>query len=478
MTTPKTTPALCPSGRSLQRSPNLHQTINLSILLFLAAYTLPLRICLAYSGGTGEPNNPYQIANAADLLYLGSDEPNYDKSFILTADIDLASYNFSNSVIAAYSYDLNGVHGYPFVGSFDGADHKINNLTINASENAYGIGLFGKTGTSYDEFGNSYSEIKNLNLENINIIFNNSLPYTGPRIGGIVADNEGITIDNCKIFMNITSNDTGDNIGGLVGYSKGGSIVNCFTKGNLWVSSNLGAHGFTISGGLVGYNYESTIISSYSDCNIFCQFNDIDSFVWIGGLVGYNTGEVNDCYSTSSITGSAPIHSYYGIGGLMGANLATIRNCYSVGEVNVMNICCGYVGGLVGQGNEDIIISSYFLDVNGPANGLGTPRSDAQMRQQATFVGWDFVNVWWILQNVTYPKLNWQRYLPPGGPGGPGGPGNGLYFPDYNFDGIVNFVDFAILADAWHTDNPFISLDNDSDVDIYDLAIFCDNWLK
>jgi len=42
-----------------------------------------------YSGGTGEPNDPYQIATATDLIALGETPEDYDKHFILTADIDL-----------------------------------------------------------------------------------------------------------------------------------------------------------------------------------------------------------------------------------------------------------------------------------------------------------------------------------------------------------------------------------------------------
>jgi hypothetical protein len=42
-----------------------------------------------YSGGTGEPNDPYQIATAADLIALGEDPNDYGKHFILMADIDL-----------------------------------------------------------------------------------------------------------------------------------------------------------------------------------------------------------------------------------------------------------------------------------------------------------------------------------------------------------------------------------------------------
>nr|MBP7052946.1 hypothetical protein [Phycisphaerae bacterium] len=42
-----------------------------------------------YAGGVGEPNDPYQIATAADLIALGETPADYDKHFVLTADIDL-----------------------------------------------------------------------------------------------------------------------------------------------------------------------------------------------------------------------------------------------------------------------------------------------------------------------------------------------------------------------------------------------------
>jgi hypothetical protein len=48
---------------------------------------------------------------------------------------------------------------------------------------------------------------------------------------------------------------------------------------------------------------------------------------------------------------------------------------------------------------------------------------------------------------------------------------------DYNEDGIVNFIDYAYFADAWQSENADISLDDDNDVDIDDLALFCEDWL-
>lgn len=48
---------------------------------------------------------------------------------------------------------------------------------------------------------------------------------------------------------------------------------------------------------------------------------------------------------------------------------------------------------------------------------------------------------------------------------------------DFNGDDIVNFLDYAEFAKAWQTQNPGRSLDGDSDVDIYDLKLFCEDWL-
>jgi hypothetical protein len=47
----------------------------------------------------------------------------------------------------------------------------------------------------------------------------------------------------------------------------------------------------------------------------------------------------------------------------------------------------------------------------------------------------------------------------------------------FNGVGIVNFLDYALFADAWQNQNSSRSLDGDRDVDIYDLKFFCEDWL-
>jgi parallel beta-helix repeat protein len=49
--------------------------------------------------------------------------------------------------------------------------------------------------------------------------------------------------------------------------------------------------------------------------------------------------------------------------------------------------------------------------------------------------------------------------------------------PDFDRDVVISFNDYAILASAWQTIDPNMSLDTDDDVDMDDLAEFADYWL-
>ena len=511
-----------------------------SWLFFLTANS-----AFAYSGGNGEPNTPYQIADVNNLLELRADVNNYDKFFVLTADINLAGYDFNTAVIAPYDYNsyIGELKGTPFTGVFDGACHKISNLRINGGDYTGYLGLF-----SYVEDG----AIINLGLEDVNIMAGRYSCTIGGLVGFLwsTGAGNGGKCSNCysKGVVSVGVNPGG--IGGLVG-SNWGDINNCYSKGAVFAAggdnSHIPCYGF---GGLVGANggidlvsIESGYISnSWSSCDVNCGV----MLGGIGGLAGMANGNVSNCYATGTVSGgtyswdlgglvgvngggnintsfsTGPVigqgNSLNYLGGLVGLCEGNISNCYSSGDVNggtgssyvggllglvdsysIVSNCYsvgdvnggGDVGGLIGAFYGGVINSCYFLEGSGPGNGYGTPLADSQMKQQASFVGWDFVgetingteDIWWILENITYPKLNWQRIIPPnpcglGGPGGHGGPDDGgIYFPDYNFDNFVNFLDFAIFANAWLTENPFISLDDDSDVDINDLKIFCDYWL-
>jgi hypothetical protein len=367
--------------------------ISLTVIIALAAGSA----FGSYSGGTGDPNNPYQIATKADLLVLASDANDYVKCFILTADINMEGQVFTTAIIAPDTSSSSGFQGTAFAGTFDGNGHKITNFTINEETNNY-IGLFG--------YINSGGSVKNLGLENCSV---SGTAY----VGGLVGYSGG-NISNCYSTGTVGGSVW---VGGLVGDNGGGSsITNCYSTGAV-------SGGSQHVGGLVGMN-NSSITNCYSTGSVIGSSNSY----YVSGLVGTNfTGSISNCYSTGSVSGSSDV------GGLVGYNNSDINNCYSTCSVSGDL----RVGGLVGSNSGSV--SSSFWDINTsgqPASAGGTGETTAQMKTLSTFTsaGWDFVNVWGIGNSQTYPYLKLLTGFNPA---------------DLNYSGMVDFADFAILAANW-----------------------------
>jgi The GLUG motif len=424
------------------------RTFNRMVVTLVVAAVLFGQICFAkykYSGGSGTADDPYQIANADDVLTLSANTIDYssddfNKCFVLTADIDLNSVsNFSAAVVGV------------FEGVFDGAGHKISNLTVkNEVYQQHYLGFFG---TNY-----GIGQIKNLNMENVSITGGDGTTNSGgivgcnygsisncsssgtittgsagsAAVGGLVGHNfsDG-TISNCHSTCDINNGNSASSIGGLVG-SNSGDINDCFSTGDI----NVGDDAVYI-GGLAGYNTDTirncystgAVIgrtdpaglgglvgdndagSSISGCYATGDVIGGDDSTDNGGLAGYNFGTISNSYSTGAVTGgdnSDGLGNTCVLGGLVGLNISSISNCYSSGTVTGGSGAFA-LGGLVGFNNPGTttINSSYFLDAN-CNNGLGALLTNTQMKHKANFVGWDFNSVWQIAEGVSYPKLAWQ----------------------------------------------------------------------
>jgi len=299
-----------------------------------------------YAGGTGEPNEPYQIATAADLIALSESPEDYDKHFILTADIDLdpnlpGRKVFDKAVIAPDTNDTKDYfEGVSFTGAFDGKSHVISNLHIQGGDYPGYLGLFGQL--------DSGAMVSNLGLEAVDV------NGTGNYVGGLVGQNDGSIATSYSTGTVSGSWYFSDEVGGLVGlnygsiamsYSTGkitgrwnvgglagsnsGNITKCYTMGT--VSGD-----FQI-GGLVGVNGVGTVTECYST-------GTVSGDMGVGGLVGLNWEEITMSYSTGTVTGDTAV------GGLAGLNVGIITASYSTSMVT------GYVeaGGLVGQNGVNI----------------------------------------------------------------------------------------------------------------------------
>ena len=373
----------------------MKEVVNTRVLwaipLLITIFSLSFPAYAKYSEGTGEPNDPYQIATAEDLILLGETPNDYDKYFVLTGDIDLdpnlpGRKVFDKAVIASASaLDVSPwVEGTAFTGVFDGNGHTISHLTIVGKDY---LGLFGQL-----EFG---AEVKNLGVVDVNVT------GSGNFAGGLVGLNWDGSIATSYSTGAVSGN---EDVGGLVGYNWFGSITTSYSTGSV------GGTGGNNVGGLVGFNRRGSITSSYSTGMVT---GDED----VGGLVGSNYGDasITTSYSTGTVTGNSSV------GGLVGLNwFGSISTSYSTGSVSGNSD----VGGLVGYSDYGIIIITSFWDIenSGQATSAGgTGLTTAEMQDPNVFMdaGWDFVgkpdgphDIWAESEGGGYPILCWQ--LPQG----------------------------------------------------------------
>jgi len=351
-----------------------------------------------YSGGTGEPNNPYQIATAEDLMLLGESPDDYDKHFIMIDDIDLHPHHpsdvFDRAVIAPDTNDIEpGFQGISFRGVFDGDGHTISNLTIKGE--SY-LGLFGLL--------KSGSKVRDLGIVNVNV--NGS----GEQIGGLVGLNAGSIAASYSTGVVLGY----ENVGGLVGHN----YYHHYSEGSITTSYSYAAvTGNDDVGGLVGDNTGSITAS--------CSTGVVRGNENVGGLVGENWGQprmfqgrITTSYSTSKAKGTQ------GVGGLVGNNSwGSISTSYSAGSVSGESGVGGLVGhgvGLSGNPVEGMTSESFWdVEASGQSSSAGgTGKTTTEMQTARTFLeaGWDFVDetengiedIWWIDEGQDYPKLWWE----------------------------------------------------------------------
>jgi len=371
-----------------------------------------------YSGGTGEPNDPYRIATAADLIALGETPEDYDKHFILTADIDLdpnlpGGKVFDKAVIAPDVDPTNEwwrLDGDPFTGVFDGNGHTISHLTIKGRDC---LGVFGRLA--------SEAEVRNLGVIHITIV------GSGDCVGGLVGYNSGL-LTHCYTTVALRGNSA---VGGLAGWNVGDvGVRRCYStgvvRGGCGVGGLVGGNGGRVTqshsnstvigtgwqvGGLLGSN-EATLTQSSSTGTV----SSSGVYVSVGGLAGSNDapGEICDCYSTSAVSGSGK--GDVCVGGLVALNTGYVVYCYSAGNVSGS----GSKGGLVAGGDRGAVNAS-FWDTRTSGQGAsrgGTGKTTAQMQMASTFLdtGWDFMgetangtqDLWWIDEGKDYPRLWWE----------------------------------------------------------------------
>ncbi len=294
-------------------------------------------IAAAFAGGTGTAEDPYQIANGAELAYLASSVNNGEtyeaKNFVLTANIDLnglpwtpIANSFSDALLGGSDYRI-------FAGNFDGKGYTISNVSIGSETAPLEADVFGL-------FGATAGKISNLNLDTVSIHGIAKIASIGAVVGfaGGLVGSSGGSIENCHVTGLAMDMSAPSNVyaaaywvGGLVGALDGAQLINeCSVSGSITEKAGKGS-----IGGLIGeLGKAAKITYSRSDVTVNVKA-DSRGGANVGGFIGKGNGKtdaetiIRNCYATGNVTGGAYTGGF--AGGLWGLN---IKNCYASGNVS------------------------------------------------------------------------------------------------------------------------------------------------
>ncbi|MDO9043421.1 MAG: hypothetical protein Q7U64_13945 [Desulfocapsaceae bacterium] len=270
-------------------------------------------------------------------------------------------YEIKNDIDCAETKNWNGGKGFlsiGFGGVLNGYNYNISDLYMNTDY----IGIFGQI--------DSGGRISGVNFRKVQLIGHTTYG------GGFSAYNSG-TIEKSSITGSMQLSN-GNQCGGF-------AIQNSGTISQSWGDMTIGTSGYL--GGIAGHGVGGKIENCYFK-------GELQSLGYAGGLVGINEGQfsssgiINNSYSTAKVSGGSSN------GGMIGWQYqqSTQSGSYWDTETSGFDIMCG--SDALGGANCD------------DTHGL----TDAQMKLQASFVAWDFDNIWRIDpdKNDGYPYLAWQ----------------------------------------------------------------------
>ena len=326
-----------------------HRLIALWAVLMLLVTAIPLSLAdeAAWNGqAVSEPTQAdgvYQIGSAAELAWLAAQVNTAGGTAVhavLTNDIDLNNQPWTPM----------GGYDNEYTGRFDGQDHTVTGLFINAA--APRQGLFGMIGES--------GLVTNLTVEGV---VSSSMTFAG----GIVGLNKG-TVSKCVNLAAVTGtapkSGNASKIGGIAGQNSG-AILNCRNSGRVTALKQVG--------GIAGYQTDGRVAGCYNDGAVTA--GEASDNTNVGGLIG-QLDKGGLYYSVNAGPVVSQNQQKYGnfyVGGLVGqmsgSKAKTAFGNYNTGEVSYTNLVtddnpsgCNNFGYLYGSAPSSLTAyGSYYL---------------------------------------------------------------------------------------------------------------------
>lgn len=300
-----------------------------------------------YIKGTNSEIDPYPVTDIYQLQHIG-DVGEYPATY----------YRLGGTIDAVETLTWNDGAGFdPIIANkyifLNGNYNEIRDLYINRPTEDY-VGLFGQLAYAI----NPISEYKNIWVRDAVITGKN-------YVGGLCAYTNNRTITNCHFSGTIIGI---ERVGGVCGSLYLGELRKCSSFGNIYGESHVG--------GLIGNSTTTSFYDSFSSATVFEHPDYIGDTNYHGGLIGLPANTM-------------------------------IQHCYADGLVEKAT---GTVGGLSYNASTTDNHNYWDTEKTGQAtSGTGEGKTTVNMRKQATFVEWDFVNTWYNIETVTAP-LHRQDY--------------------------------------------------------------------
>lgn len=303
----------------------------------------------------------YYLYSAAGLAWLSTETNTNNNQFSgytvkLTSDVDMNGITFAPIGKSK-----------AFLGTFDGGNNTISNLTVNVTDDDDAAGLFASART-----------VKNVKLKDVNI----SGHY---KTGAIVGDGLCAIIENCHVDGGtVTStpnsqNNNANNVGGIVGYLSAENtayVKNCSVK-------NLKITAYRSVGGIAGRTNGTT--AAVENCTVdnvtviadmLCEYAETGKASAAGMIVGDNR---NNAELSSNITNNVTVNVFAiengvaTVGTVSGITTALKNNVTTVnltaGEYNIPSEAKGKTLTITGTSNPADVVIKVIGAGQSEANG-------------------------------------------------------------------------------------------------------------
>ena len=263
------------------------------------------------------------------------------------AGTELSPYQVSNVA------ELNDVRNYPSAYFIQTADIDLNVAPYNT-----GTGWQPIPKSHDTDYATKFTGVYDGNAYKVSNVYVNRPSAQQNGLFGILSYGEikNVRVENADITGLVMS-------GAVIGKAEYGTIRECSSSGSVTGSNNF-------NGGIVGYIYEAYAY---------------------------------DCYSSAAIHGGQP-------GGFCGyinntSGIKVIQNCYTTGAITGWQIE-GFAD--AATGGTGFSYNFWDTETSGQSSSVvGTGKNTSEMKMQATYTNWDFVNIWGIDANINngYPYL-------------------------------------------------------------------------